>query len=430
MSTAVRPFANSFAASDPAKLLDGPVLVASDSSPHSDAAFPIAHALAAQTGARVQVMSALRPFAMPMYAFDSMPVVVETDTAVRAAREAMVRAQMARLTSPDTDWPMVIRTGEPSREIVDCANEIKASMVVVGRGRHTAMQRALSGETVLRLLQLGDTPVLATEARLNTLPSRVVIATDFSEFSLYAAQVAMTMIAPNATVHLVHVAPNFDDTDARDAERPVAYENQVRNAFAQMHERLARDGVVFDDILLHGGIVDSLLKVLRSTHAELVVSATHGYGFLRRMILGSVAAEMIRQAPCSVLCVPGSARTLAATRARATTAVRARTIALDVRDVELHEFTKRNAGRPCMMELDSTDFGAQILGYALPLVGATYDHTARAVSLMFGSSTLAGRHLTHTIPEVNSIEILSDHDGHEQVLRIASQYGQTLLLLE
>jgi nucleotide-binding universal stress UspA family protein len=90
-----------------------------------------------------------------------------------------------------------VRTGEPAHEIVECARALDARVIVVGRGRHAAV-RALGGETVLRLLQLGDTPVLAAEAKLTELPTRVVVATDFSEFSVYAAQVALSLVAPNA----------------------------------------------------------------------------------------------------------------------------------------------------------------------------------------------------------------------------------------
>lgn len=431
MSTLVRPFADFFATYDAAaKLPTGPILVASDSGPHSDSAFPLARALAGQTHADVQVVSALRPFAMPMYAFDVMPMSVETDAAVRAGREALVQLQMSKLVSSDTAWPITVRTGEPAREIVDLARALDARVIVVGRGRHAAIQRALVGETVLRLLQLGDTPVYAAEAGSTATPSSVVIATDFSEFSLHAAQIALTMVAPDAHISLVHVAPPYADTDPVLQERAVAYRNQTRHAFMQLRDRLARPGLTFDDMLVEGNPSDELMKVIRSTHADLVVAATHGYGFLRRMILGSVAAELVRHAPCSVLCVPGSARTLAAARARTTTTTKTREFPSDVYDVELNVFTSRNRGRPCLVEVDQPSLGAQILGHGMPLVGATYDHTARAVSLMFGASELDGQHMTHRIARVQSIEINTDGEARDLVLRIVNADGQTLVLLE
>lgn len=430
MITAISAQPNVFAAYHPAPLLTGPIVVASDTSPHSDAVFPVAQALAERTGANVRVVSAIMPFAMPMYAFDTMPVPLETDLAVREGREGMLRAQRARLVSAAPDWPVEVRTGEPAREIVDFAKELGARVLVVGRGRHAAMQRALGGETVLRLLQLGDTPVLAAESKLTAAPRRVVIATDFSEFSLYATQVALSLVADDAHVFLVHVAPPFAKADSGLQDRAIAYRNQALHGFSQLHESLSRNSLTFEDVLVEGNPSDEVIKVIRARDADLVVSATHGYGFLRRMILGSVAAELVRHAPCSVLCVPGSARTLAAARARSSTSTRTHPFDMAVLDAELKAFSDRNAGRSCTVEIDQRDLGAQIMGHALPLVGATYDRPARTISLMFGASALAGQHLSHAIVGVTSVDVTTRADGREDVLRLANGDGQTLVLLE
>lgn len=430
MTTATPPLADAFATYQPPPLQTGPIVVASDTSRQSDAAFPVAQALAERTNAAVHVVSAIMPFAMPMYAFEAVSVPLETDAAVRQGREGMIKNQRARLVSPTTMWPITVRTGEPAREIVDFVRSMNARVVVVGRGRHAALQRALGGETVLRLLQLGDAPVLAAEAKLTGLPIRVVIATDFSEFSLRAAQIGLSLAAPDAHVYLVHVSPPFPPTDAGAKERAVAYRNQALHAFSQMRERLAHDGMVFEDILVEGNPSDEIIKVVHAKEADLVVSATHGYGFLRRMILGSVAAELVRHAPCSVLCVPGSAHTLLAARTRATTRLLTHPFDMTVLDAELRAFGDRNAARRCSVEIDHADLGAQILGHSLPLVGATYDRTAGAVSLMFGASSLTGAHLTHVIPGVSAIDLCTDGDGRDQVLRLLHPLGHTLVLLE
>ncbi len=430
MTTSARPLSDSFATYHPSPRTNGPLLVASDTSPQSDAAFPLAHALAQRANTTVQVISALRPFAMPMYAFDSMPIVVETDAAIRESRASLVTAQRDRTVSAAATWPITVRTGEPAREIVDFAQSVDARVIIVGRGRHAALQRALGGETVLRLLQLGDTPVLAAEARLASAPKRVVIATDFSEFSLYAAQVALPLLADDAHVSLVHVAPPFAETDQILLDRAIAYRNQALHAFTQLREQLVRDHVTFEEVYAVGNPSDELIKVIRAKDADLVVTATHGYGFLRRMVLGSVAAELVRHAPCSVLCVPGSARTLLAARTRPATASQTLSLDLEVLDAELRAFSDRNQTRSCVVEVDRPDLGAQILGYALPLVGATYDRTAGIVSLMFGASTLEGHHLTHAVPNVSSVDLVRDDEGRDQVLRLAHAGGQTLVLLE
>lgn len=430
MTSAIRSQSDIFSSYHPAPRARGPLLVATDTSAQSDAAFPLANAIAEQLGLDVHVISAVRPVEMPMYAFDGLPVPLAADAAVASARVGIVAAQMTRVLSPDTNWPITVRSGDPARDIVEFAQSIDARLILVGRGRHTAAQRAFGGETVLRLLQLGDSPVMAIEPRLTTPPANVVIATDFSEFSLHAAKVAMELLAPTAVVHLVHVSPAFDEGDTVLQDRALAYRNQVHHAFSQLHDQLARNGVTFHDVLVEGSAADEVIKIVRNTDADLVVSATHGYGFLRRMILGSVSAELIRQAPCSVLCVPGSAQTLAAARARSAIDVLTRPLDVSSLDGELKAFTDRNLGRRCSVEIDHRDLGAQMLGHGLPLVGATYDRGSRVVSLMFGAAALSGQHLTHAISSVTSVDVTTDGDGRDQVLRLVHPDGQTLVMLE
>ena len=437
MSTATRPSAEPFAAYVPTSATNAPIVVATDVSPQSDAAFPLAQALAAHTNSATSIVSATRPFVMPMYAFDATPIIVDVDRAVPQARAALVEAQRTRLVGASTTWPIALRVGEPAQEIVDYARELHARVIVVGRGRHAVLQRALGGETVLRLLQLGDTPVLAAETRLSAPATRVVIATDFSEFSLYAAQVALTLIAHDARVTLVHVAPPFALVDPSLLERAVAYRNQAMHAFTQWREQLLAampsgrtNALQIEDVYVEGNPSDEIIRLVRATDAELVVTATHGYGFLRRMLLGSVAAELVRHAPCSVLCVPGSARSLLAVRDRPAVTSRTRSCDLAVLDAELSAWGERNARRTCTVEVDDPSLGAQILGHALPLVGADYDHRDGAISLIFGASTYAGHHLAHTVPNVTAVDMRTDEAGREQILRIAHAAGQTLVLLD
>ncbi|WP_411278914.1 universal stress protein [Gemmatimonas sp.] len=418
---------NSF---EPTVTPSGPILVATDTSPASDAAFVMASLLAASANAPVQVVSALRPNTMPMYAFDSLPYPMLAEPYLVEGREAMIGRQMERIAPSAPAWTVRVRVGEPLHEIVDEARSIDARVIVVGRGRHTALARAFGGESILRLLQLGDTPVLAVEPGVDALPKNVVIATDFSAFSLYAAQVAVSMIAPGATVRLVHVGPAISDADATLQAYADGYTKEAEKGFALLKEHLEPRGFMLETVSLHGNPSDRLIEYLDANSADLVVAATHGYGFLRRMVLGSVTTELVRSAPCSVLCVPGRARTIAAARANANAKQQTNSYAIDVLDAELNAFTTRNAGRACSIEMDRDDFGAQSLGHGMPLVGATYDKHDRSVTLMFGASGLLGEHLSHRIIGCESVHTIAHGDGRDQVMRIVHEGGQTLLLLE
>ncbi len=429
MSTSMHATPETLEALEPTLLPDGPILVGTDTAPDSDAAFPLAAALAARAKVEAIALTVVEPTNLPIYGVDGMVVSMETAAETESARESATRAQLTRMVAANAAWPIVVKTGEPAREIASAADKMHARLVVVGRGRHRGIDRLFGGESVLRMVQLGDSPVLAVEEGLTSPPRRVVIATDFSPFSLYAAQVAMSVVAPDATVWLLHVGPPFDETVPYLKERADAYREQSAVAFTRMKALLNRSRATFQSVVLTGSAPDQLLKYLEDQKADLVVTATHGYGFIRRMVLGSVAATLIRNAPCSVLVVPGSARTIAAARARTAPNARTRTFTADSFDAELAAFTSRNAGRRCLVEVDQDDLGAQVLGHELQLVGATYDRHDSGVALMFGTSTLKGLHLTHAITGVTEIDLASNAGGEDQVLRIVNASGQTLVTL-
>jgi nucleotide-binding universal stress UspA family protein len=407
---------------------NGPIVIATDAASEADAAFPLAASLAAQSGADLQIISVVEPITLPMYGIDGMVMLADSTEEIRALRDTSVRAQIAR-TLPKASPAVSIRTGEPATEITAHAAEVNARVLIVGRGRHSRVDRWLGGEIVMRLLQLGDTPVLAAEAGLTAPPCRVLIATDFSEHSVYAARVAMPLIAPDAKVFLVHVGPPYDESVPFLRDSAIAYREGVTRSFTALRSALPEGKWEIENVVLTGTAPDQLMTFIAGERVDLVVSATHGYGFIRRLILGSVAATLVRNAPCSVLCVPGSARAMAAARARTRPNATTRTLDAATLDAELAEFSRRNAGRSCRVEIDDAQFGAQVLAHDLALVGATSDRRSRSLSLMFGASALNGRHLTHTISEPGTVEVASDGSGADQVLRIAHAGGQTLVSL-
>lgn len=316
MSTTMHATPATLTAIDPIVLPDGPIIVATDTTPESDAAFPIAHALAARAKSEILALSIVEPMHVPIYGVDGMVVSLEPMEDTEAARESATRAQLIRMVNSTATWPVIVRSGDAPREIATTADAMHSRLIVVGRGRHKRFDRVFGGESVLRIVQLGDSPVLAVQEGLTSPPRRVVIATDFSPFSIYAAQVAMSVIAPDATVWLLHVGPPFDQSVPFLRERSEVYREQADAAFAKLRTFLQRSSMTLQTVTLAGSASDQLLDFITEHDADLVVTATHGYGFIRRMMLGSVAASLVHSAPCSVLIVPGSARTLAESRAR------------------------------------------------------------------------------------------------------------------
>jgi hypothetical protein len=99
-------------------------------------------------------------------------------------------------------------------------------------------------------------------------------------------------------------------------------------------------------------------------------------------------------------------------------------------DAELAAFSNRHLGRACSVEVNARDVGAHAIGHHLALAGLSYEQQGKIMTLMFGPSSAAGQHLSHQVPGCLVVELVQDGHGHDQLLRIAHEGGQTLLLLE
>jgi nucleotide-binding universal stress UspA family protein len=287
----------------------GPILVATDGQELSDATFHVAAALSDHAQIGVEVVSVFEPVVTADVQFVAMPVLPPGwYQEQQASRLAVARAQLERTCGARCHWPVRQLDGETATAIVADIESSDAQLVIVGRGRHGLIDRLLGGETVMRLLRMAEVPILAVESTQRGLFQRAVIATDFSPHSVHAARVAMRLLAPGATVTLVHVKPRLAVRGPEIEQWRHLYDNTLPSAFDAVRGALSLPPTVTLDVLtLEGAPGRIVSEFARAVQADLVVSATHGYGFLHRLVVGSVAAELLRTAPCSYLCVPGTA---------------------------------------------------------------------------------------------------------------------------
>jgi nucleotide-binding universal stress UspA family protein len=67
--------------------------------------------------------------------------------------------------------------------------------------------------------------------------------------------------------------------------------------------RLAKDGIAVERLRLDGPAAAAIIAEARRAGADLIAMTTHGRGGLGRLVLGSVADDVLRHAPCPVLLV-------------------------------------------------------------------------------------------------------------------------------
>jgi nucleotide-binding universal stress UspA family protein len=137
------------------------------------------------------------------------------------------------------------------------------------------------------------------------LPIRTILhPTDFSECSAYAFQMACSLAHDyGARLVLVHVRPPlviYGDLPPVPPEPP--------EVLQQVHDRLSQmwppdPGVSVERHLVKGDPAAEILRLARLSPCDLIVMGTHGLIGLDRLLMGSVAEQVMRKAPCPVLTV-------------------------------------------------------------------------------------------------------------------------------
>jgi nucleotide-binding universal stress UspA family protein len=139
---------------------------------------------------------------------------------------------------------------------------------------------------------------------------RVLCAIDFDVNSLAALELARDLVCEiGGELCLLHVIPTTAHLSPL-VERTHHFAQIRLNEIARQslsevdHQLLVRTGSPAKEIIATATELDTYM----------VVIATHGCGGLSRLLLGSVAEAVIREAPCPVLIIRGTSRRESAQR--------------------------------------------------------------------------------------------------------------------
>jgi nucleotide-binding universal stress UspA family protein len=150
-------------------------------------------------------------------------------------------------------------------------------------------------------------PIREVKADKKISLTKIMVLTDFSGVSDLALQYALALARRyEAKIYLTHV---IDPSSFQLAEPPLAeltYQKLRQTAEQGIADILVsaklRD-VEHAVLLQEGGIWSTVERLIREHQIDLLVTGTHGRGQMKKMLLGSVAEEVFRQANCAVLTV-------------------------------------------------------------------------------------------------------------------------------
>jgi nucleotide-binding universal stress UspA family protein len=279
------------------------ILVCSDGMPASETAIQLAALLAAPLKAEITLLG-----------------IVEKSSDERPLREALEKqAQSLRTQNAQPD--IVVRAGEPVRQILDQTSNASYDLVLVGARWTGTTGHYWRSERTYEVIKAIEPPVLVAIGECKQL-KRFLVCTGGKEFIEQAVQfTGKIATALGASVTLLHVM----------AEPPAIYVNlvqleenvdQLLESKSELGTNLLREkaelerlGVPAEVRLRHGIVIDQVFEEVRERDYDLIVTGTsQARGLLGHYIMGDLTRSILNRANCPVLVAragkPKATRTL------------------------------------------------------------------------------------------------------------------------
>lgn len=274
-------------------------LLATDLSENAERAFARAVCLARQHRAEMRVL----------HVVDDPHLPTRLAEAQRAAAEEILKERLQALAG-DAGISASVSTvvGKPFAAILREATSWPADVIVIGTHRADLLQDMFRGTTAERVIRLGHIPVLVVKEGAPENYRRAVVGFDFSLHALRATQCGFGL-APQVEFHLIHAflapLPVFLHDSNTQPQALEAHLQAVRRTIdEEMTAFLARFGDQVPSLqraAIEGPPQGVLLREVDRLRPDLLVVGTHGRTGIAHAFLGSVAEDLLHQAPCDVL---------------------------------------------------------------------------------------------------------------------------------
>jgi nucleotide-binding universal stress UspA family protein len=280
----------------------GNVVVATDFSAGGHRAVDRAACLPMAPGARLSVLHVLPGHEV------SRPALAE-----EAARHELARLVESSLSgvSSGVEISVAVSWGEPCAAIARHADTEGAELIVVGkRGEHGGRHRVL-GSTADRLVRVSKVGVLVVAANARDAYRRPLVAVDNEGTASAVIRSLAHILTPDVHHGLaLHVLD-----DCSPAAAPAVYSRgdaeiaQLRGASEKSSRAILRPALnalcgcdfAYELRCVDGLPVPAIIDVARAENVDIVAVGTHGRTGLGRLLLGSVAAGVIRDSDVDTL---------------------------------------------------------------------------------------------------------------------------------
>ncbi|MDP2273312.1 MAG: universal stress protein [Archangium sp.] len=288
------------------------VLCAVDLSEEGDAAIRQADEVARLHRARLIAYHALP---VPSRSAPLFPHLAQADnTAFVTLERRVLEALVARVTAvtgrASADFEVELGAGSAHSAIVEDAERLGVDLIVVGGGGPRGVMRAVLGAVAERVVRYAHCAVWV--ARPSPAAGPVIAASDLSDPSMPAIEAGVDFGKRRGVkVSVMHalafqqVLPPMASAGmpAMPLWSPADFEKIRAELGQQLTTAVRRFDPDAEVIVSEGRPATLILELAQQRSAGLICVGTKGRSGLSRMVLGSVAEEVVRHAGCAVLVV-------------------------------------------------------------------------------------------------------------------------------
>ncbi|MEP0548903.1 MAG: universal stress protein [Rhodothermales bacterium] len=291
------------------------ILFPTDYSACAEGAFTHAAYLADRHGAELHLLHVTEPVGDPLETcFDDFritPADLAADLHLPLPeRDDRPADEPVRIVSAEESGP------DPAPVILRYARDHDIDLIVMGTHGRRGLRRMMVGSVAEEVVRLAPCPVFTVRTHDETddmapwVIRRVLVPVDLSTRSTLTARHAAALASVyGAELDLVTVLDTGDlatlpfDPMGGKVSLDEARRRAQKTLDALMRALEAEVPTLRDHVTTHleaGHPVNEILDLAETTGADLIVLGSHGHTGLERLLLGSVASQLVRSAPCPV----------------------------------------------------------------------------------------------------------------------------------
>lgn len=207
----------------------------------------------------------------------------------------------------------LIATGVVHDAIIRTAGTVSADVIVMGTHRKQVLRDIFVGTTIERVIRTGNWPVLMVNADVGDPYANVLAAVDLSDASADAVRAARSLgFLDQVSLTVVHAfdaaaKPKMVLADVEEDRIGAYVEQERQRATTELQTfmtSLSIDNATWSPYVAEGEAMSVISRAVESIQPDLLIIGTHGRSAVAKLLLGSVAEQVLRVLTTDVLAVP------------------------------------------------------------------------------------------------------------------------------